>query len=239
MRRISFLLPFLLCAWTGAAAQGPASPHLRSDIRPLHALTPLEQDEVLWLARCLLSETNFAHEQRLVAWVVRNRVETRYRGDRYREVVLEPMQFSAFNTPSARRDQILGLNQYSGDATWRQALDVALEVYQADASANPFAITTRHFYSPISMPGRREPPWSSSGNVVDVSRHGVDPLRFRFFDGIDAALDPALTNAARSASERIDEARERIQARRPASTASDGKVQRPERPTVKPPRRGW
>ena len=79
----------------------------------MNRLNPLEQDEVLWLARCVYSESNLKHEQKVIAWVVRNRVDTEYRGTSYREVVLEPLQFSVFNTPSPRRTHILSLNAKS------------------------------------------------------------------------------------------------------------------------------
>jgi hypothetical protein len=61
-------------------------------------------EDVLWLARVIYSETKRPHEQELVAWVVRNRVETAYRGkDTYRSTVLDPWQFSAFNANAPKR----------------------------------------------------------------------------------------------------------------------------------------
>src|SRR5690606_33922553 len=94
-----------------------------------------EADEILWLARCIYSESDRAHEQRLVAWVVRNRVETRFRGDTYRDVVLEERQFSAFNEPTPRRARILALTHDSRQPAWRSALEIAREVYHAPPSA--------------------------------------------------------------------------------------------------------
>ena len=48
-------------------------------------LTPLPPEmidnETLWLARAIFSETKRPEEQILVAWVIRNRVETGYRGN--------------------------------------------------------------------------------------------------------------------------------------------------------------
>ena len=158
-RWLPILVLLVLVLGQHAAAQRPDPPTATALRTQLGRFSPIQQDEVLWLARCIYSESDRAHEQRLVAWVVRNRVETKYRGETYRKVILEPRQFSAFNTPSIHRNHLLSLNQYSLSKAWRQALEVALNVYQAPASNRPFDVTTRHFYSPISMDGGRTPHW--------------------------------------------------------------------------------
>ncbi len=181
-----------------ATAQPSAPPTAQASALPtatalrvrLGWLTPIQQDEVLWLARCIYSESDRAHEQRLVAWVVRNRVETKYRGETYRKVILETRQFSAFNEPSIHRKHLLSLNQYSLSRVWRQALEIALDVYQVSASKRPFHITTRHFYSPISMEGGRTPRWAVNATPLSAARLGVDPHRFKFFADIDEDDDP-------------------------------------------------
>jgi hypothetical protein len=200
----------------------------------LRRLTPMQLDEVLWLARCVFSEADRANEQRLVAWVVRNRVETQYRGTTYRDVVLERQQFSAFNEPTARREQILAFNQHSTNPLWQQALGIALDVYQAGPSERPLPITTRHFYSPVSMPGGATPHWAVGVEPINVSAFDIDPYRFRFYDQVDTSAT-AVTGYASAASERLDEHREStIEARRPARRLS-GAVRRPTRPTVERP----
>ena len=62
------------------------------DIDRLSAPAPEVIDtETLWLARCIYSETKRPAEQELVAWVLRNRVETGYRGQTtYESTVLDP-----------------------------------------------------------------------------------------------------------------------------------------------------
>ncbi len=186
MRFLSLVL-LLLAPLAASAAPLPAD--AADPFARLATLRPYEMDEVLWLARCLLSESNRADEQRLVAWVVRNRVETGYRGSAYREVVLEKFQFSAFNEPSERRTYLLGLNQTSRhDAAWRTALGIALDVYRAPASERPFSTTTRHFYSPVSMPGRSTPAWAEGRTPVALAEP-VDPDRFLFFEDVDYADD--------------------------------------------------
>jgi hypothetical protein len=177
--------------------------------------------------------------------VVRNRVETQYRGTTYREVILEPKQFSAFNKPSLRRNHIVSLNPYSLSEGWRQAFAIALHVYQAPAEERPFHITTRHFYSPVSMEGRRTPPWAQGEPPLSSARLGIDPDRFRFFAGIDEGVEgsalpipvqtvsetPAETDAAEHAtsrSSRRSSIRSRLRSRR-----FSGRVKRPARPYLK------
>lgn len=200
----------------------------------LGQLSPMQQDEVLWLARCVYSESDRAHEQRLVAWVVRNRTETGYRGTTYREVVLEPRQFSAFNEPSVRRNHILGLNPYSLSRTWRHALAIALDVYQAPASQRPFSITTRHFYSPVSMKGGRTPHWAHNAESLSSARLGVDPYRFRFFADIDEDGEtPVQTVSTAAASAPAPERTltgTKKRRSRLVSRGFSGRVKRPVRP---------
>lgn len=206
----------------------------------LNQLVPLEQDEVLWLARCVYSESNLQHEQEIIAWVVRNRVDTGYRGSSYREVVLEPLQFSAFNTPSPRRTHILGLNANSTSKAWLQALEVSLDVYQADPLNRPISAETRHFYSPVSMVGGKTPPWAKRATPLDMDNAEIDPNRFLFYEEIDESLDPfmALETTPKDQINAFQEkTRERL---KPASKKTSfrdrwkpsGRVPRPSRPRV-------
>ena len=141
--------------------------------------------EVLWLARCTYSETKRVDEQGLVAWVVRNRVETRYRGEStYAGVVLDPYQFSAFNRGSRKRRFHMSLSPYSDARGWLRTMKVAHDVYYQDESERPFAITTRHFYSERSMRGRGAPRWARGQRPVRLTNHRIDARRFRFYSGI-------------------------------------------------------
>ncbi|MEM6328527.1 MAG: cell wall hydrolase [Bacteroidota bacterium] len=145
-------------------------------------------DDVLWLARCIYSETKRAPEQELVAWVVRNRVETEYRGrSTYEAVVLDPYQFSAFNPGSAKRRLFLSLHPHSDAQGWAQALEVAHTVYHATAADRPFDQKTRHFYSERSMRGGRTPAWAIGKQPVQPVRFRPDPRRFRFYSAIASA----------------------------------------------------
>ena len=139
--------------------------------------------ETLWLARCIYSESDLPHEQELVAWVVRNRVATAYRGQRtFEDVVLDARQFSAFNADSPRRGFYLGLGPESRAPGWRRALLIAAYVRRAPWSRRPFGVTVRHFYSEVSMVGRRHPTWAQGETPVLANRpYEIDPYRFRFF----------------------------------------------------------
>ena len=120
-------------------------------------------EEDLWLARAVYSETKNMYEMELVAWVIRNRVETRYRGKTtYRGVVLDPFQFSAFNTEAGRR-RLERLTPAVKERAWRQALRIAHYVRRAPAEINPLP-GILHYYSPVSMkPKGAEPHWASVG----------------------------------------------------------------------------
>ena len=142
-------------------------------------------DDVLWLARVIYSETKRNDEQELVAWTVRNRVETGYRGkSTYERVALDPLQYSAFNADSPKRHHYATLAATSTAKGFQSALRVAHEVYYADERARPFAKTTRHFYSERSMAGGKTPAWAVGKRPVTFVDRVVDPRRFRFYAAI-------------------------------------------------------
>ncbi|WP_420455371.1 hypothetical protein [Rubrivirga sp.] len=186
------LLPLLALFFTIHAAtdlSGDEIPiSLVSDAPPPFSLDAVS-DDVLWLARCIYSETKRADEQELVAWVIRNRVETGYRGQReYQDVVLDPYQFSAFNPGNPKRRLYTSLAPSADSPAFVQALEVAHAVYHAPASARPFPERTRHFYSERSMVGAKAPNWSAGHVPVRPTGFRVDPKRFRFYSGVAAAL---------------------------------------------------
>ena len=147
--------------------------------------TEIINDDVMWLARCIYSETKRPEEQALVAWVIRNRVETGYRGaDSYEEAVLDPFQFSAFNPGSGKRSYYMELHTASSPRGWKRALDIAREVYHAPADVRPFPRQTRHFYSERSMVGGQTPDWARGRQPIRPVDVEVDPRRFRFYASI-------------------------------------------------------
>jgi hypothetical protein len=154
-------------------------------------LTPLAPEmidaETLWLARCIFSETKRVREQELIAWIVRNRVETSYRGrGTYQSVVMDPFQFSAFNPGSRTRQYYTNLGPNSRVPGWQTALRIAYEVRHADEKFRPFSAGTRHFYSEQSMVGPEHPDWALGLRPVLPERdYHVEPHRFRFFEGVN------------------------------------------------------
>lgn len=142
--------------------------------------------ETLWLARAIFSETKRPEEQELIAWVVRNRVETRYRGkSTYKDVVLDPYQFSAFIPGTRTRDFYANLTPFSRSPGWKRAIAIAYFVRHMNDTFRPFSIKTRHFYSEQSMVGRTRPDWASDLREVTPNREfELDERRFRFYAGI-------------------------------------------------------
>ena len=151
------------------------------------ALAPVSadqiDDETLWLARCIISETSRPVEQELVAWVVRNRVENSYRGAySYKQAVLDPYQFSAFNPGSPVRRKFTSLDATSDYPGFQRALAIAHYVKNAPGEVRPFDETTHHFYSERSMAGGRAPAWARGETPVDIDRTvSIDEDRFRFY----------------------------------------------------------
>lgn len=171
-----------------AAALHEAVEAARRQPRKLAPLPPEHiDDDVLWLARCIYSETKRPEEQELVAWVVRNRVETKYRGEAtYRDVVLDPYQFSAFNPGNRKRAYYSSLGVDVQLPSWQHALNIAYHVRYAQEDLRPFSHRTRHFYSERSMPTRDpHPDWASGLDPVTPSRSiQLDAKRFRFYEGV-------------------------------------------------------
>ena len=144
----------------------------------------LAKEDILWLARVIYSETKQPHEQELVAWVVRNRVETGYRGnDSYEEAVLDPYQFSAFNPNTRTRRHYEALEWNSTEAGFQTALSIAAKVATSDVQERPFSQATRHFYSARSMRGGRAPAWAQNKRPVALDRD-VESDRFRFYERV-------------------------------------------------------
>ncbi len=161
---------------------------LVSDAPPAFVLDEVS-DDVLWLARCIYSETKRAEEQELVAWVIRNRVETGYRGQtEYEKVVLDPYQFSAFNPGDPKRRLYTSLSPASDSPSFNSALEVAHGVYHASSTERPFSGKTRHFYSERSMVGNSHPNWSVGHAPVRPVGFRIDPRRFRFYSGVAAMV---------------------------------------------------
>ncbi len=147
------------------------------------SLAGAERDEILWLARILYSETKIPKEMNLVAWVVRNRVESSYKGSTYEEVAKSRYQFSGLNSFDRQYKKNINMSYKDKNPAWKKALDIANEVYYADSSKNPFPSSVKHFYSPVSMYGK--PNWALGKKPYYVSRlNSGYPVRFAFYAGV-------------------------------------------------------
>ena len=143
--------------------------------------------ETLWLARLMYSETKQPDEQELVAWVVRNRAETGFRGrSTIALVAQDPYQFTAFVAGTETRRYYTSLTSESGAPGWRRTLALAYYVRHADASMRPFSLDTRHFYSERSTAHPDSfPVWTLGQTSIKPLRpRHLDAKRFRFYAGI-------------------------------------------------------
>ena len=144
--------------------------------------------ETLWMARAMYSESKRAEEQELVAWVIRNRLDTGFLGAAsIEDVVLSPFQFSAFNPGNPVADYYVGLDVLSEEKNWQRTLALAYYVQHAESSLRPFAPTVRHFHSPQAMKDPGTPPiWTRDSVPVQPSRaFELNAARFRFFANVD------------------------------------------------------
>lgn len=146
--------------------------------------SPFEEQEILWFARGVYSETKNEEEMRLIAWVIRNRVETKYRGTTYQEVLTREKQFSGLHISSSEYKNNRSLD-YSDtkNKDWLMALAVAKEVYAADESLRPFPKTVRHFYSPSLI--NTTPEWAREENPYQNIAYLETPKpNFVFYNAI-------------------------------------------------------
>ena len=152
---------------------------------PIIDFSEVVDSETLWLARTIYSETKMEHEQELVAWVIRNRVEQEYRGkSTYEDVVLDPYQFSAFNPGRHTRVYYKNLTPDDSVAGWQTALRIAHYVRHADGIQRPLPKETLYFFSERSMPGHQPPHWANYHQPVAPNwSYQVDQNRFRFYKG--------------------------------------------------------
>jgi len=133
--------------------------------------------DILWLARILYSETKVREEQIVIAWVVRNRVESEYRGaDSYHEVATDPKQFSGIKPAS---DLDYSDTKYK---SWQDSIAIARAVYFADETLRPISASVRHFYSPEAV--MKNPKWAIGKKPTLTLRDPDGSVRFAFYDSV-------------------------------------------------------
>ena len=140
--------------------------------------SPQESEEILWLARVIYSETKNEQEMRLIAWVVRNRVENDYWGDTtYKAVVTRKNQFSGLNSYDLQYAHNISLTYEDKYTIWRKALGIATEIYHANENARPFDKKIQHFYSPLVV---ATPDWAHK----DKHAFSTHSNTFAFYEGV-------------------------------------------------------
>jgi len=172
---IAIILTIVLALWNTSLIEA------KENFSSINADT---KEEILWLARVVYSETKNSDEQVLVAWVVRNRVETEFRGETYKEVAKSSGQFSGLNISDAQYLHNISRDYDSSGESWEKALDIAEAVYFSPDFLRPFPKTVRHFYSPLSV--SISPEWSADSKPVIVIRDSSEDrnIRFAFYDGV-------------------------------------------------------
>lgn len=140
-------------------------------------------EEILWFARAIYSETKKAEEQTLVAWVIRNRVESKYFPDTYKEVVLQQGQFSGLHATDKQFATNIAIGYEDASPSWDSALSIARAVYFADPILRPLPAGVTHFYSPISV--SRTPSWAAATKPAhEVRDPATNTVRFAFYADI-------------------------------------------------------
>lgn len=147
-------------------------------------MTPEDQD---WLALCLCTESNHPEEWPYIAQVIENRLKSGRWGKTLRDVILAPMQFSAFNPFTGKPpDPHLGSAAMFAAMARREDTLMLMRASRGEWFGPWAGITpsTTHYYSPVSMvPTGRKPAWAASASRL-YTPDGVDPQRFVFAEGV-------------------------------------------------------
>lgn len=156
---------------------------VEADMEGETAITVNADEEVLWFARAIYSETKTASEQTLVAWVIRNRVESDKYPDTYKNVVLQSGQFSGFSISDKQYHINTSMTFKDSSPSWDSAVAIAQAVYTAPEALRPLSKTVMHFYSPISV--SNTPSWAAGREADHVVRDTkTNGIRFAFYADI-------------------------------------------------------
>lgn len=117
------------------------------------------EDELLWLARAVHSETKRSREMELVASVIVNRIESPHYPNHARTVVKEAWQFTGIHKGTARSLHLSMADYEGGPNAWRRAIRISYSVLSLPDTLRPLHGVT-HFYSPRSMRGQAQPDWA-------------------------------------------------------------------------------
>ena len=166
--------------WLPLEAKSPTL----AESKPINQTQGFDAEEVLWLARAVRSETDRSTQGEMVkvACVIRNRATTNYRGaDTYKEVVLDPDQFSGFNKNDPNYKRNVALDYSDSGTVWKDALRTAELVYKDGHLVCDFPETVRHFYSPVSA--QNTPEWAKGKEPVLTIKDKTS-TRFAFYSNV-------------------------------------------------------
>jgi len=126
---------------------------------------------LLHLAKTIYGEARGESIETMLAvgWVIRNRLHTKRYGDTYKDVVLQPKQFSCWNKNDPNYKKIKGT--ITGNL-WEVCIGVAIVVIQSTERHNPIP-NVRHYYD--KSLDSNPPYWAESGEYMSV--YGVNNIR--------------------------------------------------------------
>ena len=139
-------------------------------ISKLSTIATLNTD-LLHLAKTIYGEARGESIETMLAvgWVIRNRLQAKRYGSTYKDVVLQPKQFSCWNKDDPNYKVI---KRSIRGRLWEVCIGVAVVVIQSAAKHNPVT-GVRHYYDK-SMDSN-PPYWAEEGEYMAV--YGVNNLR--------------------------------------------------------------
>ena len=139
-------------------------------ISKLTTITFLDAN-LLHLAKTIYGEARGENIETMfsVGWVIRNRLKSGRHGNTYKDVVLQPKQFSCWNKNDPNYKIIKGIIK---GRLWEVCIGVAIVVMQSTEKHNP-VMGVRHYYDK-SMDSN-PPYWAEEGEFMSV--YGVDNIR--------------------------------------------------------------
>ena len=125
----------------------------------------------LYLAKTIYGEARGENVETMlvVGWVIRNRLHSKRYGNIYKDVVLQPKQFSCWNKDDPNYKVIKGTIK---GRLWEVCIGVAIVVMQSVEKYNP-VVGIYHYYDK-SM-DNNPPYWAEEGEYISV--YGVNNLR--------------------------------------------------------------
>ena len=139
-------------------------------ISKLEALAKLD-DNLLYLAKTIYGEARGESVETMfaVGWVIRNRLQVKRYGSTYKDVVLQPKQFSCWNKNDSNYKVIEG--NIKG-RLWEVCIGVAIIVMQSRERYNPIPKVWHYYDKSLDS---NPPYWAEDGEYMSI--YGVDNIR--------------------------------------------------------------